>query len=118
MDKQAKPTRAIPAQTLQAIDMWDDFLKRAPKALKLPSFPIWSMEFRATYPYEDATPPARKLRRPIQSGIVSSLDPACCSAIAWAYPSARGGAAEVASGPRRRYSLEYGGKPECKGGWQ
>jgi DNA (cytosine-5)-methyltransferase 1 len=38
--------------------MWDDFLKRAPEALKLPSFPIWSMEFRATYPYEDATPPA------------------------------------------------------------
>jgi DNA (cytosine-5)-methyltransferase 1 len=58
LDKQAKPTRAIPAQTLQAIDMWGDFLKRAPEALKLPSFPIWSMEFRATYPYEDATPPA------------------------------------------------------------
>lgn len=58
LDKQAAPTRAISAQTLQAIDMWDDFLKRAPAALKLPSFPIWSMEFRATYPYKDATPPA------------------------------------------------------------
>lgn len=58
LDKQAKPTREISDQTLRAIDMWDDFLKRAPKTLKLPSFPIWSMEFRATYPYEDATPPA------------------------------------------------------------
>ncbi|SDS65168.1 DNA cytosine methyltransferase [Microlunatus soli] len=58
LDRRAKPVREIPIQTLQAIDMWDDFLKRAPKSLKLPSFPIWSMEFRATYPYEDATPPA------------------------------------------------------------
>jgi DNA (cytosine-5)-methyltransferase 1 len=58
LDKQARPARAIPPQTLRAIDMWDDFLKRAPKSLKLPSFPIWSMEFRADYPYEDATPPA------------------------------------------------------------
>lgn len=54
----ARPTRAIPAQTLQAIDMWDDFLQRAPKSLKMPSFPIWSMEFRATYPFDSATPPA------------------------------------------------------------
>ena len=58
LDKNAKPTRAIPAQTLQAIDMWDDFLRRAPEGLKLPSFPIWSMEFGATYPYEEATPAA------------------------------------------------------------
>lgn len=58
LDKEATPSRVIPAHTLRAIDMWDDFLKRAPKLLKLPSFPIWSMEFRATYPYEDATPPA------------------------------------------------------------
>lgn len=58
LDKQARPTREISDQTLRAIDMWDDFLKRAPNTLKLPSFPIWSMEFRATYPYEEATPPA------------------------------------------------------------
>lgn len=58
LDKRATPTRAIPAQTLQAIDMWDDFLQRAPQSLKLPSFPVWSMEFGATYPYEYATPPA------------------------------------------------------------
>ena len=58
LDKDAKPSRPIPAQTLQAIDMWNDFLRRSPKDVKLPSFPIWSMEFRATYPYEKATPPA------------------------------------------------------------
>lgn len=49
--------RPIPDQTQRAIDMWGDFLKQS-GSVKLPSFPIWAMEFRATYPYEDATPPA------------------------------------------------------------
>jgi len=48
--------RAIPETTLHAIDMWGDFLHRSPASVKLPSFPIWSMEFGATYPYEDETP--------------------------------------------------------------
>lgn len=54
---QTGAARAIPAQTLRAIDMWNDFLHRSPEGTKLPSFPIWAMEFRATYPYELGTPP-------------------------------------------------------------
>ena len=54
----AENVRAIPQQTLRAIDMWGDFLARSPKAVKLPSFPLWSMEFGATYPYQEATPAA------------------------------------------------------------
>ena len=61
----ARPTRAIPEQTLRAIDMWGDFLRRSPVELKLPSFPIWAMEFGATYPYEDETPPGVWARRPV-----------------------------------------------------
>lgn len=53
----AEPSRDIPEQTLRAIDMWGDFLRRSPAEVKLPWFPIWSMEFRATYPYETTTPP-------------------------------------------------------------
>lgn len=49
--------RSIPEQTLRAIDMWGDFLQRS-GSVKLPSFPIWAMEFGATYPYDEATPPA------------------------------------------------------------
>lgn len=56
--------RAIPDQTLRAIDMWGDFLRRAPASLKLPSFPIWAMEFGATYPYLDETPAGVWARRP------------------------------------------------------
>lgn len=53
----AEPSRNIHEQTLRAIDMWGDFLRRSPADVKLPWFPIWSMEFRATYPYETTTPP-------------------------------------------------------------
>jgi DNA (cytosine-5)-methyltransferase 1 len=56
--------RGIPELTLRAIDMWGDFLRRSPASLKLPSFPIWAMEFGATYPYMDETPAAVWVRRP------------------------------------------------------
>lgn len=59
LDPAATPSREIPAQTERAIDMWDDFLVRSPAEVKLPSFPIWSMEFGATYPFvDDGTPAA------------------------------------------------------------
>lgn len=71
------PTRLIPEQTLRAIDMWGDFLRRSPASLKLPSFPIWSMEFGATYPYEDETPAGVWDRRPVwglrQMGVKGSF---------------------------------------------
>lgn len=58
LHKSTTNVRPIPKQTIRAIDMWDDFLRRSPLDVKLPSFPIWAMEFRANYPYDDATPPA------------------------------------------------------------
>lgn len=61
--KDVSIARAIPEQALRAIDMWGDFLRRSPTSLKLPSFPIWSMEFGATYPFERETPPGVWERR-------------------------------------------------------
>lgn len=58
-------SRPIPELTGRAIDMWGDFLARSPSDLKLPSFPVWAMEFGATYPYEDETPPGIWERRPV-----------------------------------------------------
>lgn len=55
--------RPVPDLTLRAIDMWGDFLRRSPRSVKLPSFPVWAMEFGATYPYEETTPPAIWERR-------------------------------------------------------
>lgn len=39
-------------QVQQCIDVWQEFLDRIPSEAKLPSFPIWAMEFDATYPFD------------------------------------------------------------------
>lgn len=48
------PNDAIPVsnRVIACLETWQEFLERFPKTGKLPSFPIWSMEFRATYPYD------------------------------------------------------------------
>lgn len=38
-------------QVIRCLEVWQEFLELFPPKAKLPSFPIWSMEFRATYPY-------------------------------------------------------------------
>lgn len=55
----AKP---IPKHQLRVMRVWQRFLKAAPKSIELPSFPIWSMEFGATYPYRERTPHASSTR--------------------------------------------------------
>ncbi|WP_217376587.1 DNA (cytosine-5-)-methyltransferase [Paenarthrobacter ureafaciens] len=56
----AKPAgaRALSTSAMQCLDMWDRFIKASPRTLELPSFPLWTMEFGATYPYVDSTPTA------------------------------------------------------------
>jgi DNA (cytosine-5)-methyltransferase 1 len=50
---EARPLRKHFVTYLRA---WQKFLDRFPKDQPLPSFPIWGMEFGATYPYEDESP--------------------------------------------------------------
>lgn len=49
----AKP---LSARELECLFVWQEFLDRLPEDAKLPSFPIWAMEFGATYPYQDRIP--------------------------------------------------------------
>ena len=51
LDKSPLDARPIPPQVVECLDVWQDFIQRAPKRRELPSFPIWTMEFGATYPY-------------------------------------------------------------------
>jgi DNA (cytosine-5)-methyltransferase 1 len=60
LDRQPKDARALSKQVLKCLVVWQQFIKRFPKDEELPSFPIWSMEFGATYPFEKTTP--HKLR--------------------------------------------------------
>jgi DNA (cytosine-5)-methyltransferase 1 len=57
------PTDAgqLSLQTRECLDVWNAFLKACPQTLSLPSFPLWSMEWGATYPFEEDTPYARKV---------------------------------------------------------
>jgi DNA (cytosine-5)-methyltransferase 1 len=40
----------------ECLNLWQEFISAIPTELKLPGFPIWSMEFGATYPYEKQIP--------------------------------------------------------------
>lgn len=62
LDLKPLGARAVPPNHLNNLNVWQSFLKAAPKDKELPSFPIWSMEFGATYPYESTTPYMASLR--------------------------------------------------------
>lgn len=56
LDRKPKDARVLGEQAIACLDAWQAFLDKFPHQMHLPSFPIWSMEFGATYPYEEATP--------------------------------------------------------------
>jgi DNA (cytosine-5)-methyltransferase 1 len=55
LDEKPPNAKGLSEQALACIKVWQNFLDRFP-GRTLPSFPIWTMEFGATYPYEDTTP--------------------------------------------------------------
>lgn len=58
LDKKPKDAKQLSAQVTKCLDVWQEFLELIPADERLPSWPIWSMEFGATYPFEDKTPHA------------------------------------------------------------
>jgi DNA (cytosine-5)-methyltransferase 1 len=56
LDANPVEARGIPDLLLRSLEMWDDFLTSSPPATVMPSFPLWSMEWGADYPYESTTP--------------------------------------------------------------
>lgn len=56
LERQPADAKPLSSQVEKCLEVWDDFLRRSPSAIELPSFPIWSMEFGADYPYADGTP--------------------------------------------------------------
>ncbi|HEV2177130.1 MAG TPA: DNA (cytosine-5-)-methyltransferase [Terriglobia bacterium] len=56
LDHNPKDARRLTPAVLKCLDVWQKFIEKYPANIELPSFPIWSMEFGATYPYEDTTP--------------------------------------------------------------
>lgn len=60
LDDHPANARKLSPQVEACLNVWADFLKRCPAEVELPSYPLWSMEWGATYPYEDNTPFALK----------------------------------------------------------
>lgn len=58
LDRKPVRNRSLPEHYIGCLEAWQEFLDQYPAEKKLPSFPIWSMEFGATYPFEDMTPHA------------------------------------------------------------
>ena len=56
LDKNPLNSRKLEDEKIEVIDLWQKFITTIPENHKLPSFPIWSMEFGATYPFEEKTP--------------------------------------------------------------
>ncbi len=51
LDKDPNQIKPLPKQVIDCLKVWQEFLRLTPTSMELPSFPIWTMEFGATYPY-------------------------------------------------------------------
>lgn len=60
LDDKPADAKQLSAQVKECLEVWDEFLKACPAEVELPSFPLWSMEWGATYPFETTTPFALK----------------------------------------------------------
>lgn len=61
LDTRPADAPALPPQFIRYLDAWQVLLDQLPKGEELPSFPIWAMEFGATYPFRNGTPVAHGL---------------------------------------------------------
>ena len=56
LEEDPKNARPLSEQSIKYLDAWQTFLDYFPSDEELPSFPIWAMEFGASYPYVGRTP--------------------------------------------------------------
>lgn len=56
LDARPNNAKRLPQKFIAYLDAWQEFLNRFPSDERMPSFPIWAMEFGATYPYQNQTP--------------------------------------------------------------
>ena len=56
LDINPSEAKKLSEQEIERLQVWQNFLDLFPNHVKLPSVPIWSREFGATYPFKDTTP--------------------------------------------------------------
>ncbi len=60
LDENPDDAKKLSAQVIDCLEVWDKFLKLCPENVEPPWFPLWSMEWGASYPFEEDTPYALK----------------------------------------------------------
>jgi DNA (cytosine-5)-methyltransferase 1 len=60
LDDNPADAKQLSTQVSECLEVWNAFLQACPANVDFPSFPLWSMEWGATYPYETTTPHALK----------------------------------------------------------
>lgn len=60
LDNNPADAKKLSKQVQECLEVWNEFLKACPEDVELPYYPLWSMEWGATYPYETTTPHALK----------------------------------------------------------
>jgi len=58
LERNPTDARGLSDQVGNCLNVWQEFIQTFPKGEELPSYPIWSMEFGATYPFQQKTPAA------------------------------------------------------------
>ena len=56
LEKNPPEAQQLSEQQIKCLEAWQNFLELFPKDEELPSVPIWSREFGATYPFKHTTP--------------------------------------------------------------
>lgn len=56
LDERPIDAKQLPLKFIKYLEVWQKFLDLYPANEELPSFPIWAMEFGATYPYQNGSP--------------------------------------------------------------
>jgi DNA (cytosine-5)-methyltransferase 1 len=59
LDHRPPDARALTPTSIRHIEAWQELLSKLPEDEPLPSFPIWAMEFGATYPLKGPPPALR-----------------------------------------------------------
>ena len=52
LDSKPRDAVSLSRQVVECLEVWQEFIQTFPGDEQLPSFPVWSMEFSATYPYD------------------------------------------------------------------
>ena len=63
LDENPDGARKLPESYIKYLEAWQQFLDLFPNDEELPSFPIWAMEFGATYPFSKLSPAGFGLSR-------------------------------------------------------